>query len=254
MFLRNESFDEYIRLYKVVTALIAVNLFFYLWTDIFTFLGGREIMLLGFGNNIAIAAGDWWRLITPIFLHAGLMHAAFNSFALFLFGPGLERMLGKGKFLLIYLGTGILANIVFYFLGDDRAVHLGASGAVFGLFGVYMYMVLVRKDLISSVNSQMITVIVVIGVIMTFLNPDINIIAHIFGLAAGAALAPVFLANARREDQFERRSAHDPDDIGFDPDRWRKKEQRKKRIWFYLAAGLLAMITFFFLVDFFLLP
>ncbi|SDO32315.1 rhomboid family intramembrane serine protease [Alkalicoccus daliensis] len=254
MFLRNESFDEYIRLYKVVTALIAINLFFYLWTDIFTFLGGREIQLLGVGNNLAIAAGDWWRLITPIFLHGGLAHVAFNSFALFLFGPALEKMLGKGKFLMIYLGTGVLANIVFYVLGDPRVIHLGASGAVFGLFGVYVYMVLVRKDLISNMNSQLIMVIVIIGVVMTFINPGVNIIAHIFGLAAGAVLAPLFLAKVRYEDQFQSRRVHDPDEIGFDPDRWRKKENRKKKIWFYLACGLLAMVTFFFLVDFFLLP
>lgn len=246
MFLRNESFAEYIRSYKVITILIAINLFFYVWTDIFRFLGGWEIYLLGVGFNPAIEAGQWWRLITPIFLHAGLAHVAFNSFALFLFGPALERMLGRGKFILAYLGTGILANIVYLFLGSDVARHLGASGAVYGLFGIYLYMVLLRKDLISSMNSQLITIIIIIGVVMTFLNPQINVIAHIFGLISGALLAPLLLAGVRAGAQFQPRS---DDDVGFDPDRWRKREKHKKRLWYYIAGILLGMIAFFFLVD-----
>jgi rhomboid protease GluP len=249
LFLRNESFSEYIRFYKVVTVIIAINLFFYIWTDIFTFLGGAEIRMLGIGNNFFISLGEWWRLVTPIFLHGGLAHVAFNSFALFLFGPALERMLGGFRFLLIYLGTGILANIVYLFLGNPMTYHLGASGAVFGLFGVYIYMVLVRKDLISNVNAQMITVIIIVGVIMTFINPGINIIAHIFGLISGALLAPLFLSRVRYEDQFVTNNIHDPDDIGFDPDRWRKKARFKKRIWYYIAGAALLMIAFFFVVD-----
>lgn len=247
MFLRNESFGEYIRSYKIVTMFIAINLFFYLWTDIFSFLGGREIYLLGLGYNPAVEAGEWWRLITPIFLHAGLAHAAFNSFALFLFGPALESMLGKGKFIAVYLGTGILANIVYFFIGSQVNFHLGASGAVYGLFGFYLYMVMLRKDLISSMNSQLITIIVIIGVVMTFLNPQINVIAHIFGLISGALLAPLLLTNVRPWNTS--RTAAGDSDIGFDPDRWRKKEKHKKRRWYYIAGALIAMIAFFFLVD-----
>lgn len=254
MFLRSESFDEYIKAYKVVTVLIAINLFFFIWTGMFPFLGGAEIQALGIGNNFFIAAGEWWRLVTPIFLHGGLMHVAFNSFALFLFGPALERMLGGPRFLLVYLGTGIFANIVYFFLGNPMVSHLGASGAVFGLFGMYVYMVLMRRDLISSMNSQMIMVIVAIGVIMTFVNPGINIIAHIFGLIAGALIAPLALSGVRYGDQFVSRGAHDPDEIGFDPDRWRKKDARKKKRWFYIGGAFLAMVAFFFLVDLLLLP
>ncbi|CAM3921874.1 rhomboid family intramembrane serine protease [Alkalicoccus chagannorensis] len=253
MFLRNESFGEYIRSYKVITAIIIVNLFFFIWVDLFTFLGGAEIRGLGIGSNIHIAMGEWWRFITPIFLHGGLTHVLFNSFALFLFGPALEQMLGRTRFIAAYLGTGIFANVVYFYFGSPDP-HLGASGAVFGLFGIYLYMVALRKDLISNVNSQMITVIIVIGVIMTFINPQVNIIAHIFGLLSGALIAPLMLAGVRYSDQFTERHVHDPDEIGFDPDRWRKKARLKQRIWFYAAAGLVAMIAFFAFVDFFLLP
>ncbi|QKS70186.1 rhomboid family intramembrane serine protease [Paenalkalicoccus suaedae] len=247
MFIRNESFGEFLRKYKVVSALIFINLVLYMWTDWFGFLGGDEIYWLGIGNNVYVAFGEYWRLVTPIFLHAGLMHVAFNSFSLFLFGPALERMLGRGTFLMVYLGTGIFANVVYYFLGDPRAWHLGASGAVYGLFGIYLYMVLVRKDLINSQNAQLITVIIVIGVIMTFINPNINIIAHIFGLIAGALLAPLTLSKVTRESYYQ--NVHDQDDVGFDPDRWKKRERFRQAKWVYIAGGFGLMVLFFYVVD-----
>ncbi|PYZ92111.1 rhomboid family intramembrane serine protease [Salipaludibacillus keqinensis] len=252
MFIRNESFSSFIQSYKVITALVIIHIFFYIWMYWFPFLGGLEIRWLGMGNNILISQGEYWRIVTPIFLHGGLMHMAFNSFSLVLFGPALESMLGRVKFLSAYLATGIMANVVFYFLGDDRTFHLGASGAIFGLFGVYVYMVLVRKDLIDQTNSQLIMTIVVLGVIMTFINPGINILAHIFGLISGAVIAPIILTNLRRNHQ--QRPVHDPDDIGFDPNRWSKRAKFKKRLIYYIIGGFAAMILFFYLVSTFLLP
>ncbi|PRO65902.1 rhomboid family intramembrane serine protease [Alkalicoccus urumqiensis] len=250
MFLRNERFSEYIRFYPIVSWLIAINLFIYVWTGFFPFLGGQEIQLLGIGNNIAVLVYDeWWRLLTPIFLHATIMHVAFNSFALFLFGPALETLLGRFQFLLFYLGTGVFANVVYLFLGDPRISHLGASGAVYGLLGMYLYMAAVRKDLISRVNAQTITIIIIIGVIMTFINPGINIIAHLFGMIAGAAVSPLLLRRKTPSDTYRSASRPAEDEIGFDPDRWRKKEKWKKRRWMYLLSGAALMIGFFAVVN-----
>ncbi|UTR13404.1 rhomboid family intramembrane serine protease [Salipaludibacillus sp. LMS25] len=249
MFLRNETFESFIKSYKIVTSLVIIHIFFYIWLYWFPFLGGEEIYALGVGNNILVASGDYWRLITPIFLHGGLTHMLFNSFSLVLFGPALETMLGRVKFVMAYLATGILANIAFYFLGSPGVLHLGASGAIFGLFGIYVYMVLFRKDLINRMNSQLIMTIVAIGVVMTFLNPGVNIIAHLFGLIAGAAIAPLFLNGVSLYTQ--RRPIHD-DDIGFDPNRWAKRRQHKKNLIFYIVGGFAGMVLFFYLVSMFL--
>ncbi|SER86690.1 rhomboid family intramembrane serine protease [Salisediminibacterium halotolerans] len=248
MFIRNESFSEFIQSYKVVTALIAVNLFFLIWTEVFPFLGGYEIYLLGVGNNAAVALGEYWRLFTPIFLHGGLMHFAFNSFSLFLFGPSLETMLGRVKFISLYLATGVIANIATFYLGDPMLLHLGASGAIFGLFGLYLYIVLMRKELLPQASQQIILTIIVIGVIMTFVNPGINILAHLFGLISGLAVAPLFLSRVNRVSRYQR--AHEPDEIGFDPQRWAKRKQHRERMWLYIIGGIAAMISFFWLVDF----
>lgn len=250
MFIRNESFGSFIKSYKVVTSLVIIHIFFYIWMYWFPFLGGEEIRFLGIGNNIMISMGDYWRFITPIFIHGGLMHMLFNSFSLILFGPALELMLGRTRFIAAYLTTGILANIAYYFLGDDFVSHLGASGAIFGLFGIYVYMVLFRKNLIDRANSQLIKTIIILGVVMTFINPGINVLAHIFGLISGVAIAPLILKNVNYNQM--QRSVHDSNEIGFDPNRWKNRAKRKQRIIIFGIAGFAGMILFFWLVSTFL--
>lgn len=198
MFVRNESFQEFIRFYPVVTSIVVIHIVLHIWTRALPFLGGDLIFALGIGSNAHIAIGEYWRLVTPIFLHGSLMHMLFNSFSLVLFGPALESMLGKFRFIVAYLSTGIIANIATYFLEGISYLHLGSSGAIYGLFGIYLYMVLVRKDLIDQASSQIVITILVIGIIMTFTNPGINILAHLFGLIAGAAVAPILLKNITR--------------------------------------------------------
>ncbi len=187
MFVRTEDFRTFLRLYPVVSIIVAVNFLIAIGAWFFPDLASK-----GIGVNILIAQGEYWRLVTPIFLHGGLGHVLFNSFSLVLFGPYLERLLGKGKFLLVYLVTGIAADIATFMLESPYYSHVGSSGAIFGLFGIYLYMVLFRKDLIDQANSQIVITILVIGLLMTFTRANINILAHLFGLISGAAIAPLF--------------------------------------------------------------
>ena len=131
-----------------------------------------------------ISEGEWWRLVTPMFLHAGLMHLLFNMFSLFIFGPELERVAGKARFLTIYLLSGIFANIASFFLGGPEFAHVGASGAIFGIFGAFGALVYYTKNAFPQLRQIMLPIIV-ISVIMTFLQPGINVIGHIAGLIVG---------------------------------------------------------------------
>src|SRR5699024_9275451 len=88
---------------------------------------GNLIRDWGMGVNFYISQGEYWRLITSIFLHAGLMHVLFNSFALVLFGPALEQMLGKLKFIATFLGAGLIGNLATFLLGPALYSHVGAS-------------------------------------------------------------------------------------------------------------------------------
>lgn len=187
MFVRNESFSDFVRFYPVVTILFVTHIILYLLMLIPLSIGDLVFEHL-VGVNLLVAKGEIWRLVTPIFLHKGFAHLLFNSFSLILFGPGLERILGKGRFFFVYLSAGVLANIATFFIKPLTYIHLGASGAIFGLFGYYIAMIVFQKNSLSQSDRQIIVPIAVIGVIMTFIQPNINITAHLFGLLAGFLL------------------------------------------------------------------
>lgn len=183
MFIRRESFSQYIRLYPFVTALLAINILVYIVTGL-PIRASRELYFLGIGDNYFISAGEWWRLITPMFLHAGLMHLLFNMFSLFIFGPELERVAGRARFLTIYLLAGLFANVASFFLGGPDFAHVGASGAIFGIFGAFGALVYYTKNAFPQLRQIMLPIII-ISVIMTFLQPGVNVIGHIAGLIVG---------------------------------------------------------------------
>lgn len=196
-------------------------------------------------------------IIDSDFLHLGFAHLLFNMFATVLFAPALERILGKIKFIVLFLGAGIIANIAGFYLESPMFTHLGASGAIFGLFGVYIYIVLFRKDLIDRTSSQMIIMILIFSLIMTFLTPNVDIIGHLFGFIGGLVLAPPLLTRvptnyAWRPIYVEvtTTSYHDDKEPTFNPNRWRGRKFRgdtgKKVLWIvlgiFIAAGILSWL------------
>ncbi|MDN7243384.1 rhomboid family intramembrane serine protease [Planococcus sp. N028] len=182
MFLRTESFSQYIRLYPVVSTLIAISVLIH----ILTWLPGigSQLFLFGFGYNLYIAQGEWWRFITPVFLHGGFMHLLFNMFSLFLFGPELERLTGKVRFITIYLLAGFFGSAATYFLQPLDYSHVGASGAIFGIFGAFGALLYYGRRVLPQLR-QIILPIIVISIVMTFLTPNVNATAHIAGLLTG---------------------------------------------------------------------
>ena len=192
MFTRTESFKEFIRYYPIVSIIISIHIVLYLLMDLPIFPKGWLFENLA-GVNLYIIEGEYWRLVTPIFMHASFPHLLFNSFSLVLFGPALEQILGKGKFIFVYLTAGIAANIATLVIQPPTYIHVGASGAIFGLFGFFIALTKFKKNLISKNNSQIIITITVIGVVMTFLQPNINVTAHLFGLLAGFLLGMAIL-------------------------------------------------------------
>jgi rhomboid protease GluP len=184
MFVRTESFSQFLRFYPIISVIVFIHIALYLVSalPIFPQLWVYEQLA---GVNLFIKEGEWWRLVSPIFVHLGFAHLLFNSFSLVLFGPPLEKLLGKAKFIGLYLASGVFANIITYVIKPLTYSHVGASGAIFGLFGFYIAMILLKNHFITRESRQIIIPIVVIGVIMTFMQSGINITAHIFGLIGG---------------------------------------------------------------------
>lgn len=184
--------------FPVVTGILFLQALLFL---LMTLSGGstHPAVLLRFGalEETLLAHGQWWRLITPIFLHIGLMHFLFNSFALYLLGPQLEWLFGRLYFIALYLLTGIMGNLATVYLGDS-AISAGASGAIYGLFGVYLYLYLFRRGSMDPDTGKGLLALVGINILFSLVVPNINLMAHLGGLFAGMMLAGPLLRLKKR--------------------------------------------------------
>ncbi|GAA0311535.1 membrane associated rhomboid family serine protease [Gracilibacillus halotolerans] len=246
MFIRTEGFKDFFRLYPLVSIIVSFQIGIAVIGWIIPPLGDL-IMFYGAGHHFFIEQGEYWRFLTPIFLHSphNVGHILFNSFALILFAPPLEQMLGKLKFLFVYLSTGVLANILTFFVEPTPYYsHVGASGAIFGILGLYFFMVFFEKRLISQSDAKLILIITIISLVMTFLRPNINILGHLFGLIAGFALGPILLQSAKpfNPSQTPRRRTSN-DGVNFDPNRWQKKRYRYRHWMKPIVIGIFILLV-----------
>ncbi|MEW9503054.1 rhomboid family intramembrane serine protease [Jeotgalibacillus marinus] len=184
MFFRTESLSQFIKQYPVVSALVVIHGVVFILTSLPADLG-NSFMSIIMGVNFLISTGEWWRLVTPIFAHADLWHLLFNTFSLVLFAPALERLLGHTQFIIVYLLTGIIANVATLFIQPPLYISVGASGAIFGLFGVYAAILFIFKERAPTELKQIMLPLLLISVIMTFFTANVNVTAHIAGLIAG---------------------------------------------------------------------
>ncbi|HHS96576.1 MAG TPA: rhomboid family intramembrane serine protease [Chloroflexi bacterium] len=152
-------------------------------------LVGQDLAFaLGAKINQAIVAGQLWRLGTALFLHAGLLHLGFNSYALWIFGPQVEMPYGRFRFLLIYFFSGLAASAVSFAL--TPAVSVGASGAIFGLVGAILAYIYRYRDRLLAGRRRLANLIGIVAynILYGFVSPWVDNAAHIGGLLAGLAL------------------------------------------------------------------
>ncbi len=150
---------------------------------------GQFMLIYGAKYNDLISAGEWWRLLTAAFLHFGLFHLLMNSFSLYQLGPQVERLFGRGRFLVIYLLAGLYGNLLSYLF--STSLSAGASGAIFGLLGAFIaYLRRYRQLFGASGQSALRSMLLVVGVNLVFglTSGVVDNFAHIGGLAAGFIL------------------------------------------------------------------
>ena len=155
-------------------------------------------VFVGGGEAIGVAAGEYYRLLTAAFLHGGVFHLAMNMFALAQLGPVLEQNLGRTRFLALYLLSALGGSVLSFLLSTPFQLGVGASGAIFGLFGAYY--VVVRR---LGGETRSIAVLLVVNLVLTFLVPLIDWRAHLGGLLTGTVIAAA-LAYAPRGPQRTR--------------------------------------------------
>jgi rhomboid protease GluP len=173
-----------------VWVIIAANVLVWL---AMTLAGGstNPYVLLRFGAKVnpLIVQGQIWRLVTPIFLHIGLLHLAFNMYAIYIFGPQIERFFGSLRFTIIYLLSGIYGVLLSFAFSPHLSA--GASGAIFGLIGTAAVFFYRYRDAFGRFGRQTFyNLLIVIGynLVFTFTASNIDIWGHLGGLFSGAVL------------------------------------------------------------------
>ncbi len=171
------------------TALVVVNVLIYLGEMAqgvgLRGVGGSQLIEDGAIFGPAIADGEWWRLVTGGFLHASILHVAFNMYLLWILGGALERYAGTARFLAIYFAGLLWGSAGALVLSPDSRT-VGASGAVFGLMAA-LYL-LERQRGVALLGGS-VGALLLINLAITFFFPGISIGGHIGGILGGAAAA-----------------------------------------------------------------
>ncbi|SKC43642.1 rhomboid family intramembrane serine protease [Maledivibacter halophilus] len=145
--------------------------------------------LIDFGAkyNPLIASGEYYRLITPIFLHSDITHILFNMYALNILGKNIEIIYGRVKFIIIYLTAGLFGSLGSFIF--TKSVAVGASGAIFGLFGAYIYLYISRPNVFNTKFLKNLLSIIGLNLFLGIVFPNIDNWAHIWGLVGGIIIS-----------------------------------------------------------------
>jgi rhomboid protease GluP len=150
----------------------------------------RNLILFGAKINELILQGQVWRLFTSMFIHIGFVHLAFNLYAFWILGSFSEERLGRVRFLIIYLLSGLGGSIASFLFTD--AISAGASGAIFGILGALVPYAWKQPQLWKSGFGKNLIIIIVINLILGVLQPQIDIYAHLGGMIIGLILGFLF--------------------------------------------------------------
>ncbi|MFW6285203.1 MAG: rhomboid family intramembrane serine protease [Bacillota bacterium] len=199
----------------VSTLLIAAVTIMFVITILFGGFTERNLLELGaLYEPIVIEEGQWYRLISVMFLHGSVSHYIFNTlFGLYIIGGALERLIGPVKYLIVYFASGLLASftiVASYFISGDPVLTVGASGAIYGVLGAFLYLVVNHKEWFDPMDIQGIKGLIFINVVFTFIVPNISVAGHIGGLIAGYAIATLMYYNQGKDLRRRRKDFHDP--------------------------------------------
>ena len=207
---KNNEVKEFINFLKlkegyfITPIIIYLNIFIFMLM-VFAGLGfltfkGSDLLIWGANFRPLTTNGEWWRLLTNTFLHGGLMHLIANMYGLLFVGIFLEPLLGRTKYLIAYLLTGIVASCVSLWW-YDASVSVGASGAIFGLYGLFLALLLTKVFPADFGKTFLTSTLVFIGVnLLMGLTGGIDNAAHIGGLLSGFVVGLILFPRLKNND------------------------------------------------------
>ena len=144
----------------------------------------ETLLKYGANNAYLTKSGEYYRLLSSMFIHIGLLHLLFNMYALYIIGPQVESFYGKFKYFLIYILSGVSGSILSITFSSNT-VSAGASGAIFGLMGALLYFGFFYRNYLGSVIKSQIVPIIILNLVIGFSTSGIDNAAHIGGLIGG---------------------------------------------------------------------
>lgn len=145
---------------------------------------------------------QYYRIITYMFLHGGIEHLGNNMLVLFVIGDNLERAAGKWKYLIIYFASGIIAGISsmsYNIVAQSNAISIGASGAIFGVVGAMIYIVVVNKGRLENISTRQMVIFVIFSLYGGFTSQGVDNAAHVGGLIGGFLLAAILYRKPKKK-------------------------------------------------------
>lgn len=189
---RNKSAERIFSYKKPTITHILISICVLVFVMMYIFGNGSESTgtLIKFGANydILTKSGEYYRLFTCMFLHIGIWHLVCNMYSLYIIGKQIENLYGKGKYLIIYIVSGLCGSILSLAFAHNT-ISAGASGAIFGLLGALLYFGYYYRTYLGATIRSSIIPVIMLNLLIGFLIPGISNSAHIGGLIGGVLTA-----------------------------------------------------------------
>ena len=172
--------------------LVALQLLVFILLHIIRFVLKEDLIIANFAKNTYYIAieHEYYRLLTSVFIHESIPHFFFNAMALIYLAKPIEAIFGKSKFLIIFLVSGLFGSLASFIFSPG--VSIGASGGVFGIFGVHLYLYLKNKDVYLRAFGKNMMELLILNVILGFVLPNIDYWGHFGGILGGFLVAVTF--------------------------------------------------------------
>lgn len=189
----NKVYERTFKPKKIIFTNLLIALCCLMFAFIFLYDGFRAfsdvsvetLVRLGGNNKLLLQAGQVWRLVTHMFLHLSLIHLVVNMYSLYVLGTQIETFIGRWKFLIIFMISGICGGLLSAIAIPDNVISGGASGAIFGLAGALLYFGYHYRTYLGSALKSQIIPVILINLGIGFIIPGIDNMAHIGGLIGG---------------------------------------------------------------------
>jgi rhomboid protease GluP len=178
----------------VTYVIIAVNILWFLGVELPRGLGAYGLVASGACAPVLVTSGDWYRLLSAMFVHASPTHIVLNMISLWSLRM-VEVWFGSAKYFVTYWLSGFIGFLLSTAITSPMTVSAGASGAIFGVFGAVLYMAL-RGILTKNVRNQLIFILA-LNLVYDVVTPSVSLAGHVGGLVTGVMCAALFVQRAR---------------------------------------------------------